>query len=679
MDKNNLTKNTDRRGFLSGAAMTGASIASVAALAPTRVKATVSNTNAHNVDYDPPGVGAQQRQLDDILNEVVSVTNYWDGISSIDQAIVDAVEAAGDGGTVYFPAGNYHYDSQIYITRNITLLGNRDAVIEVLSGSQGSIYFEQGFKVEGLTFKNYTGHLLKFQPDASCIEASIEIIDCHFLNGTGYCFRPYINQTCDIKQISIRNNTVEECAEGGFRVSTTVRNVVISQNHFINTPNTTGGGRAVQVGTNGTEETTTNVVISNNTFDGLIAGDGELDECQAILVYATRVTVSGNTLQGMVQNQGDEHEMIYLKALEAVVDGNVVDAAGCTGDAAINIKNFSLSKRAVVTNNVVYDSSTLSATNAIKVTGSVVVSGNNIENTLGGISVINDDENPAHETVIANNIVKISDAGGKALGLLAVDNAVVTGNIFDSPCKYADCIRIQKNGSAGNVGAKQLIFSNNIVRHKSIGSNCPLTLTDTPENIKISGNDFWVGSYIKLSGSKGNISITDNRIFDHPDLGSSRVKSFFSLKALSGVGATLRFSGNHMESSGDIYNGNLFERFDRFLISNNEISSTSNGSPYEISSSFYIEPDTNGSDCCLIHGNIIHSSSAMKNRVFVNGGSFSVFELRNNFFNGSGEIIKWAGSTNATRWKATDNSVVNGAPILDPSTFSPPKIVHSND
>ncbi len=600
-----------------------------------------------------------------------------DGITDDTASIQQCLNSQSGQATVVFPHGTYFISSQIIVTNSVILLGSKDVVIDAVS-TAGNLTFQKSFRVQGLQFQNFIVNIINFEP-ANNIEDYIEIIDCEFRDNISYCFRSLNTTAGDkVNRVSIQNNVVSNVKRGGFIVDLIVENADISHNKIFDCPNNhaTKGGRAIQVGANQLEELTNNVLIADNSFDGLSSSSLPDLECQAILVYGTRVIVRGNRFKGMVAN-GTEHEMIYLKALDSVIDGNVIDSAGCSGDAAIQIKNAALSKRCVVSNNVIYDSSPTPISRAIKVTGSVIVSGNNIENTRLGITVFNDINNDSHETIISNNIVKIADASGTILSLYIVDDAIITGNIFDSPCEDQYGIRIQGDGVNKT---KQIIFSNNIVRHKAVDANSPLQFDSGAENIKISDNDFWTGSYIKSQGATGNVTITNNRVFDHPEISSSRVRSFFDMSATNDSGATLRFSGNSLTSSGDMNNANTFARFNTFVISDNEITSTSTVAPYEISSSFSITPQSIGSDSCLIERNTIHknANSLMKNKVQVNGGLFSVFELRNNYFNGSSIIINWGSSPTVNRWKATDNSVF-GTTISAPLTVVDPPINRNND
>jgi len=82
-----------------------------------------------------------------------------------------------------------------------------------------------------------------------------------------------------------------------------------------------------------------NIVITGNTFQDIISNDNSEIEIHAVLIYGYRVVVSNNTVDKCADIHPTTHdsEAIYLKAVLATVEGNIVQDGG-VGDGTITIK-----------------------------------------------------------------------------------------------------------------------------------------------------------------------------------------------------------------------------------------------------------------------------------------------------------------------------------------------------
>lgn len=132
---------------------------SVVYSAPTateRYNGVVVNINAEDVIYDPPFSNATQTNVEAKLSETVSVKDFGavgDKTADDTNAIQNAINSLGtNGGTVYFPPGQYLVTSTITVAAPIRLVGAGRGQILGPNDLTSAIY------------KGFNGNLIDFSP-----------------------------------------------------------------------------------------------------------------------------------------------------------------------------------------------------------------------------------------------------------------------------------------------------------------------------------------------------------------------------------------------------------------------------------------------------------------------------------------------------------------------------------
>jgi hypothetical protein len=124
---------------------------------------TTITGDASAFTYNQGGTGAQDRTVKSKLQETVSVKDFGavgDGVADDTAAIQAAIDAAGSGGSLYFPSGEYYCASQLTVNKlNFTMYGEAASNQSNLENFSSAIVFGDT-SASGITFNN-ASYILK--------------------------------------------------------------------------------------------------------------------------------------------------------------------------------------------------------------------------------------------------------------------------------------------------------------------------------------------------------------------------------------------------------------------------------------------------------------------------------------------------------------------------------------
>lgn len=251
------------------------------------------NDGSDWIGFTASGTGAIARSSQDKLQDFVSVKDYGavgDGVTNDAVAIQTAITAAGYGGGVYFPSGNYRVDSTINVPpTNGTLSG------VCFTGEGKNTTIKAG--VNGLLHLiNVTGESAKFTNltfDANSTDVSNGI----YVNITG---------NSDIAC------TVQECTISGFvsGINAKGQNHYYENNFFLNN--------------------TTHIKFSDDGRNTSIAGNYMLGGNTGIALYKTSQQAEGTRIinNTILVTGGNGAGIDITAGLELMILSNIIDQTG---------------------------------------------------------------------------------------------------------------------------------------------------------------------------------------------------------------------------------------------------------------------------------------------------------------------------------------------------------------
>lgn len=428
-----------------------------------------------------------------------------DGVSDDTSAIQAAVDAAGENGVVYIPAGEYYINVNTGILLsydNFTLYGDGPATkIKVDPASQ-----KRGFTIASDVASSNPSSVVSnvvirdILIDGMADDASATVDEfSHGINARK-CSKVFIqNVSC----INVRGD--------GVFIGYGAENVTVDGCYLESTV-VTGGVKNYRQGV--AVLSGRDIIISNNVIVGWLLGiDLECDDNQISFGYdfVENITIKGN----IVKNCQSEGIGILTPLVTSAIDvrnisieGNVLDNIS---ETAIEITGSSSSGSffdIAVSDNVVQTSSTFKGIEISYVSDSLIsgnvlhdiddygihvatecsdiaVIGNSVRNSGNiGISVTNTTTTTREKFVVADNFVRSSSNSHPGIFLNGCIDANVSGNTVVSA---SSSVNLQGRSGLGDAGrAAATLTGNNL---QSTGTICFVVSTDVL-NVVSSGNRF---------------------------------------------------------------------------------------------------------------------------------------------------------------------------------------------
>jgi hypothetical protein len=430
--------------------------------------------NANQVVYDPAGLGAVPTTVQTKLRETVSVKDFGavgDGVAD-DTAAIQAAIAAAQGGTLFFPEGNYLVNSQIdvgniLLTGNATITkGNTVAARFLFKTDSGTVIQDLTLRSLGTTTygagalnmagiitlkeaaKNIQFRNVKFievnntysaisidNPDAGPLYAvnveNVLVDGCRFQGFT----RPMYLSCIDY--FTFTNNVIEDCRFDAIRTRKNMEYMIFDNNTFrrigVFPPPDTQTRDALDTKWAGRSLIFSNNLVEQVAYVGVdIKGgtDGEVNEESGVFARSYKIIITGNHFK----NISREAIKTDLSGDCITISDNIIDTANLasTSEAGINVEN----PNSIITNNQLINCGRgINVANAgagIIIDGNTFTNNNDVDIRISGTSTVN----------MVNNVFNGYDANYNARATNAVPalrldapNAIIScsNNYFNKP------------------------------------------------------------------------------------------------------------------------------------------------------------------------------------------------------------------------------------------------------
>lgn len=325
------------------------------------------------------GTDAVARSLAAHVSEPTNVKNFGaagNGTSDDTTPIRDAMLAAGEGGVVFFPAGNYLVNSTITIPSKITLFGygatltlDDDVDTYMLRLSPGTTdVIIDGLELDG-NGANNTGtpeFNALFYCDSNAANPSFNIVirNCHIRHSYSACIQfgeaavdclilgnrvgPSIDNTGiniargfgNCKRFIVANNIVDNCPRFGIGATSAIQQCVFANNfirdtgthatfngdsitayHEDNVDIVVSGNSCLNGSNNGIHISGRNLSITGNVVKNIATGGITVGSSAVPAPAAPNVTISGNSIDGCFRG-------IWTRnVINATIVGNAIDNA----------------------------------------------------------------------------------------------------------------------------------------------------------------------------------------------------------------------------------------------------------------------------------------------------------------------------------------------------------------
>lgn len=475
----------------------------------------------------------------DLLN-VRAFGAVGDGVADDTDSVHLAFQSAADGGTVWFPAGNYNLatwpDAGRDYAKQLTILGEGTTSIVDGPGTALFIDVSKELYVHGANFNGW-GKVFEFDPitttiDAVCIEFcyfrdtdrplswanpvsggdvdNFSVLNCTFKDSTERAIYLYGVW----RQMTVDGCLIDTAVDGAIQLG---RDVAADEGDWTNTKVTNNSIKAI---------TTTgaflraiaiygrDAVISGNSIEDVSGGTSSTD---AILCHTQRGKVVNNSISNIdgsagstghaIDIQGNDlgnAESASVPGYNVVVDGNVIDMSDTVDSRGIRLANDNI----VCSNNVIVgfrdigiatDSVASRTHSNITISGNRIdfgtvnvtfgfgvhfgtsgsghhIIGNNITGAERGISMRGTAGTPTDFSIIGNNI------GAAAVGIRINPSVVMTGFRIQNNNIHGATTGISFAGTAADL--VQLTFNT----FRSVTTD--VSLSTTPTNfIRIDQNN----------------------------------------------------------------------------------------------------------------------------------------------------------------------------------------------
>lgn len=280
------------------------------------------------------------------------------------KTVQKGVNSAGVGDTVFIKSGTYKMSGlSKNILQPLTIIGeSRETVV---LDDMGRFNLSNSFTLKNIKFTNYKGSLFNLSVSGEKTIDGVFVENCIFDRVVLEKKTRIFLGRYDLSPSSIiKNINITDCdfmglkapgVAGIYIMEGLISNINIINNNFYNfiSSSDKGGASAITIGSNKTESTTKDVLISGNFIDTIVGGtvssDGEnFPETHGIIGYGTNVRIIYNTVRYL--NFGTDHEGMYMKANHSEMSNNVM--LECSShQGAIAIKGHPESMNNVVSNN----------------------------------------------------------------------------------------------------------------------------------------------------------------------------------------------------------------------------------------------------------------------------------------------------------------------------------------
>lgn len=430
----------------------------------------------------------------DLLN-VRAFGAVGDGIVDDSAAVHLAFQSAVDGGSVWFPAGDYSLatwpDAGRDYGKKLTILG--EGTFSIIDGPGTALFIDVSDQLyaHGLNFTNWL-KVFEFDPITTTIN-SVCIEYCYFRDTNRPLSWSVPVSTGEVDNFSVLNCTftdsteraifmygfwrkmtvdgclIDTCVDGAIQLGQNVaadetdwRNTTVS-NNSVRAVTTTGSFlRAIQIYGK-------DAVVSGNTIETM---SGATTTTEAILCHTQRGKVTNNSISNIdgsaggsgyaISIQGDDlaaAESSSVDGYNVIVDGNMIDMSDTAKSRGIILGNDNI----VCSNNVVLgvrDNGISSDTQTSRTQSNITISCNRIDfgtvNTASGFGVLFQTSGSGHH-VIGNNItgahrgMQFAGSAGTPTDFSVIGNnigAALVGLRFN-PSVTMTGVRIQNNNFHG--------------------------------------------------------------------------------------------------------------------------------------------------------------------------------------------------------------------------------------
>lgn len=487
----------------------------------TIINEEIFKTKADQVDLEE--VTAQLAQTSTDLDErginLKSLGLKGDGTdeTSVLQTIITN---ANENDLFVLPEGTYII-KQVDITKSIRIKGVGKEKVKINGIDKNANLFNldcDSFSLEDVTLENFN-----FAVCSSVLRtmSSLYVHNCNFRKINRAIF--FGSADTKVNRLIIKGNLFDTISYAGIYFKQ-AKNVFVENNVF---NNIVGSGSALGVYISDVNYSNQlfneKINISNNFFDTIRGGSG-VTEIKAILIEGKEVIISGNNIKNVTTGGGygigEDCEGIYTKAINGIVNGNILLNAGeneggivCKGATDPN-STTSQTNTMIITNNIVVkETPILSGSYAsIRAQGAFVnISNNILKGVRGTISLNSTDKS---DIIIDSNQL-IADVAN--IGVFFVTRGFISNNIIKST-NSSICVDVR---DSSNVEVKDNFIQGSKVDYNDVGIRFYAQSRDSLNNaIKrntIDTSYFGLASWVADTRKVTNLLILDNVLRDVHD------------------------------------------------------------------------------------------------------------------------------------------------------------------
>lgn len=278
-----------------------------------------------------------------------------DGATDDATAVLAAIDAAADGGTIYFPSGDYLLTTwptagkQIGTGKSLRFIGEEESTITG-SASKDFLDVRDSIVVDSLRFKTWDS-VFNLNGNAATVER-VEIQNCRSDTVDQFLEWSVTGAAGKFELIRIANCRLKSSTGIVIDIASDLTPAGIFDHVWIQDNVIDGGDRGIQIGTNVTDPDSglavnwRRITITGNQIWNIDALSGAVNGV-GIIVYGEDVNISNNIIDD-VDGGTSENWGIYTKATRNVISNNnitnIKDTAGTSPARAISLKGVDLAR-----------------------------------------------------------------------------------------------------------------------------------------------------------------------------------------------------------------------------------------------------------------------------------------------------------------------------------------------